>query len=198
MPLDIQEIMAAARQGDLAALDRMLPEAEGFHTSNAATAALQARQLPAFEKILPALSAIGRGGALTMACHHGIPDAVERLLAVGVPAEGHKGDGEPLQRVLANWDPSRDADYAACLQHLLTAGVDVNRPGHLGITPILDVARTGCSVRAAQGLVEAGADLLAMDDKGWVLPDWLDFDYAGRDKSPLSDYLRPLFDEANQ
>ncbi len=194
--MDVQEIMAAAREGNVDKLAKMLPNAEPFHTGNAMTAAIEACQNEAFDAILPVLSEQAIGGALIAACHHGRPAFVRRLLAEGAPPEGNEDDGSPLGRVVANATPERADEYLECLRILLAAGVDVNRADSRGTTPILTVARTGFSVDAARILVEAGADLLVADNKDWVLLDWAAFDYLRRDKSELQAFLREAYEAA--
>lgn len=85
------------------------------------------------------------------------PEVAAALIEAGAPLDGRDGDG---------WTPLHWASAqgnARMVQLLITAGSDLEARTHDGRTPLLLVAMLSGDERAAETLLEAGADLDAMD-----------------------------------
>src|SRR5579864_1584772 len=95
-------------------------------------------------------------------------------------------DGDNALHVVVRWD-----DLASA-RKLIEAGIDVNKSGDLGCTP-LHVACSHGNLEMVKLLLENGADLFALNE-GY--PPFTSARLAGRDD--LCDFLAPLMDQAQR
>lgn len=132
--------------------------------------------------------------ALKVATVESLNSMVTRLMAAGASYEGASSDnlqnllihnacnGDLVEHLLAGGaDPALPDErgtpplvaVAKCLsgresvRKLLDAGADVNDPDATGRTPLIAAAGRG-SQETAQQLLQRGADLEAIDDRGWT------------------------------
>jgi hypothetical protein len=96
-----------------------------------------------------------------LALRHGDVAEVTRLLDLGVDPGGLRDDnGDDPLHYLAH------LNSVPVLHHLLAAGLDVNRRGALGRTPLACALFDGAPADIVAGLLDAGADPTVVDDLG--------------------------------
>lgn len=181
------DLKAAARRGLLSRVEELIAEAdEGLLSPTVAReamwAALDAHQAETVEALLPHCLTRGKANVLSAAARSGrsalVKVALEAELEVDETRHGL------LDLVVNNLVWERRDDALAALKRLLKAGANVNRRGHLEMTPVMNAARVGW-LEACQALVDAGADVNAKDNKQWRLRNWAAFEYKGRDKTQV-------------
>jgi ankyrin repeat protein len=178
-------LVEAALRGLTKRVAELVPAADSTALWDAACKAVEACHVEVLEALLPAMTEAHQHGLLRLACYHGHPAVCRLLLTRGAPVEGPEGDGEPLQTLLANAKPEREAPALELMRMLLDAGATVDTRTGIGMTPLMQAAQTAFSLQAAELLIEAGADLYAKDSKKYDPLKWAKWEYAGRDKAPM-------------
>jgi|GEM_PF-4345396 hypothetical protein len=193
-PLTTDEISRMAKAGSVADLESVLDNAELLNS--AAVGAAKAGNAPLLRWIAPKAEASTLHLSLKASARVGQPESVKILLEAGAPPNGIEEDGAPLEAVCQHAKPDDAAACTEVLGLLLTAGADPNLSrGGNGNTCLLHLAYAGWSVDAMRLLVEAGADLKAVDNRKRDALELALAPFDGRDKTSIVEYVQHIFEK---
>lgn len=194
------EVRRVAKTGTLAELEPLLAAASTDLTGSAAMTAAKSGNIDILRALIPRVDERTLGGCLKGAARLGQTQAVKLVLEAGAPANGPSNEGGPLRDLCHYGKPENEDAYVEILSALLEAGADPNLPTgpNSRFTALHHVAYGGWSARAAELLVEAGADVLAFDSRDRCVTDLAHEDFEGRDKSAVQAYLKTAFEAANE